>query len=197
MTNKKEKTENNQDQENIMELKDEVKDKEGVGNNNNQVDEAEKVSEAKIKELEDKLSESKDQLIRLVAEMDNIKKRTQKQIEDSLKFAVTDFAKDLLNVLDNLYRATDFVTDEHKNSSPIVKSIIEGVELTKSELLKTFDRNGIKRIFPVNEKFDHNLHQAISQIDSDKESGVIIEVMQAGYVINDRLLRPAMVIIAK
>lgn len=140
----------------------------------------------------------KDQLLRAMAEAENTRKRAQREIEDTAKYAVGNFARDLIEVLENLHRAEESIPQDHVQGNDLLKNINEGVKLTKAELLKVFDRYGIKRISPMGEKFDHNFHQAVVQIeDASVEPGQIVQVIQAGYVIKDRLLRPAMVAVAK
>jgi len=160
--------------------------------------------DAKIKELEMKIEQSKedakkfeDSFLRAVAESENVKKRTEKDIESAHKYAVSGFAKDLIDVLENLYRSTEHVSEEQK-SDKIVSQVLEGVELTRNEFIRVFKKYGLERISPnVGEKFDHNYHQAITQQKSDQyESNSILQVTQAGYVLNDRLIRPALVIVS-
>lgn len=141
----------------------------------------------------------KDQLLRALAETENVRRRAEKQVEDAGKYAVTNFARDLISVLENLYRASESITPDAIEETPLLKNISEGVEMTKRELLTVFERQGIKRIDPVlGEAFDPHLHQAVAKIPSpDNPSGSIAHVMQAGYIIKDRLLRPAMVAVAK
>ncbi|NDF11975.1 MAG: nucleotide exchange factor GrpE [Proteobacteria bacterium] len=134
----------------------------------------------------------KDQVLRALAEAENTRRRAQKEVEDARKYAVSSFAGDLINVLENLYRAEESLPADVQDTA--LKNFIEGVKLTKNELTKVFDQHGLKRIFPQGETFDHNLHQAVVQIPSaDVAPGTVVQVMQAGYVLKDRLLRPAMV----
>lgn len=140
----------------------------------------------------------KDQLIRAVAEMENLRKRTERDMQDTRKYAVTGFARDLVNVLENLQLALlNIPADDRKNDVKL-NTLAEGVEMTANELLRVFEAQGIVRIAPQGEKFDHNFHQAVAQVeDTSKEPGTIVQVLQAGYIIHDRLLRPAMVTVAK
>jgi molecular chaperone GrpE len=159
---------------------------------------ARKTKAAEIEELKSEVATLKDQLMRGMADMENLRKRSQKEVGDASKYAITNFARDLLEVLDNLYRAKENVPDEEVENNEILKTLCEGVTLTKTELIKTFEKYGIKRITPLGEKFDHNFHQAVVQIeDANAEPGDIVQVIQAGYVMQDRLLRPAMVGVAK
>jgi molecular chaperone GrpE len=142
--------------------------------------------------------ELKDQLLRAFAETDNLRKRTERDLQDARKYAVTGFARDLVNVLENLQLALLNIPAEARENDEKLATLAEGVEMTANELLRVFQNQGIIRIAPVGEKFDHNFHQAVAQVESgDAEAGTIIQVLQAGYVIHDRLLRPAMVTVAK
>lgn len=143
-------------------------------------------------------AELKDQLLRTVAEMENLRKRTERDIQDARKYAVTNFARDLVNVLENLQLALLNIPAEARANDEKLATLAEGVEMTANELMRVFEAQGIVRIAPQGEKFDHNFHQAIAQVeDTSKEPGTIVQVLQAGYIIHDRLLRPAMVTVAK
>lgn len=139
----------------------------------------------------------KDQSLRALAEVENIRRRAEREQADTAKYATSKFAGDLVGVLENLQRALDYVSDEQKEASPMLKNLAIGVEMTLKELLGAFEKHGIKRIDPLGQKFDHQFHQAVAQINTpDAEEGTIVQVLQAGYVIHDRLLRPAMVGVA-
>jgi len=160
--------------------------------------EAEDLSpEARVAALEAELAEQKDRLLRALAETENVRRRGQREREDAAKYAVAGFAKELLSVADNLRRALDSLPTEEARDQR-TKSLLEGVEATERELLAVFERNGVRRIDPEGEPFDHNFHQAIFEAERPgKCAGTIIEVLQPGYVLHDRLLRPAMVGVAK
>lgn len=147
---------------------------------------------------EAELNQMKDQLLRTLAEMENAKKRWEKEIQDMAKYAVSEFAHDLLQVSDNLGRALDCVRgDMHDQEGPI-RQVLEGVKMTEKELLKTFEKHGIEKLVPLGEKFDHHFHQAIFETDHEgDEPGTVTTVVQPGYRIHDRLLRPALVGVAK
>ena len=152
---------------------------------------------ALLDEKEQELISAKDQILRLRAEADNIRKRGERELADMSKYAVTGFARDLVSVLENLQRATESIPPQLKEESPAVANLALGVEMTLSELLNVFERQGIRRIDPLGQKFDHNFHQAVAQIENtDAEPGTVVQVLQAGYIIHDRLLRPAMVGVA-
>lgn len=149
-------------------------------------------------EHEQQLAELKDQLIRAVAETENVRKRAQRDLEETNKYATTNFARSLVPVLENLQRATSSIGEELRAENAQVKNLAEGVEMTLKELLTVFEKFGIQRIDPVGEKFDHNRHQAMMQIEDDSvEPGTVMQVLQAGYMIHDRLLQPALVNVSK
>ena len=150
-----------------------------------------------IEGKEAEIAALKDQALRALAETENTRRRAERELADMSKYAVTGFARDLVSVLENLQRAVDSIPTEMKEAQPAVANLAIGVEMTLKELLGVFNRQGIERIDPMGQKFDHNLHQAIAQIDTpDAEAGTVVQVLQAGYKIHDRLLRPAMVGVA-
>ena len=147
--------------------------------------------------LEAELAEQKERLLRALAETENVRRRAQREREDASKYAVTGFAKDLLSVADNLRRALESVPASEIRDER-TRSLLEGVAATERDLLGVFERHGIKRVDPNGEAFDHNFHQAIFEAERPgTPGGTIIEVLQPGYVLHDRLLRPAMVGVAK
>lgn len=147
--------------------------------------------------LEEQLAAMKDQWLRAMAETENLRRRSQKEREDALKYASTAFAKDMISIGDNLRRALE-TCPSHDELSESVKGLISGIEMTEKELETTFERHGIKKMIPLEDKFDPNLHQAMFEIpNSGKANGTVIQVLQAGYIMHDRLLRPAMVGVAK
>jgi molecular chaperone GrpE len=153
--------------------------------------------EARVAALEAELAEHKDQLLRALAETENIRRRGQREREDTAKYAIAGFAKELLSVADNLRRALDSLPEAEAKDAR-TRGLLAGVDATERELLSVFERHGIRRIDPEGERFDHNLHQAIFEAErSDKPGGTVVEVLQPGYVLHDRLLRPAMVGVAK
>jgi len=152
---------------------------------------------AKLEAVEGEVADLKDRLLRAVAETENIRRRSEREKADASSYAVTGFARDLLNVADNLRRALEALTEEQKADASFA-TVISGVEMTERELLSVFERQGIKKVTPEGEKFNHNLHQAMFEVPTnDKEPGTICQVMQPGYVLKDRLLRPALVGVAK
>ena len=151
----------------------------------------------KLRQLEEQVAVLKDHSLRALADTENARKRHEKELEDLKKFAVSNFSKDLINVLENLYRSTEYIKEEDK-ANENVKKIFDGVELTKEELVKVFNKYGITRISPkVGEAFDHHFHQAVSQVSDPKlEINTVAQVIQAGYVLYDRLIRPALVVVS-
>jgi molecular chaperone GrpE len=153
--------------------------------------------ETRIAALEAELAEQKDRLLRALAETENVRRRAQREREDASKYAVAGFAKDLLSVADNLRRALESVPESEVRDER-TRSLLEGVAATERELFGVFERHGVKRVDPKGEPFDHNFHEAIFEAERlGKPGGTIIEVLQPGYVLHDRLLRPAMVGVAK
>ncbi|MGI9378828.1 MAG: nucleotide exchange factor GrpE [Methyloligellaceae bacterium] len=150
---------------------------------------------SKFQEENEKL---RDQLLRTVAEMDNLRKRTAKEKSDTTKYAITNFARDVLSVGDNMQRAIQAVPEDAISADPALKTLYEGVQMTERELLSVFQRHGIEKIDPKGEPFDPNLHQATHEVpDPTVNSGLCVQVLQSGYMIGDRVLRPAMVGVSK
>jgi molecular chaperone GrpE len=144
-------------------------------------------------------AELKDRLLRTLADMENLRKRTEREVIDARLYGIAGFARDVLAVADNMHRALEAIGPElREDSDPKVKALIEGVELTERELLKTLEKNGIKKFSPHGEKFDPNVHQAMYEVPtSDQPPGQVAQVIQAGYMIGDRVLRPALVAVSK
>ncbi|HWV43752.1 nucleotide exchange factor GrpE [Pseudorhodoplanes sp.] len=149
--------------------------------------------------LVDEAAEMKDRLLRTLAEMENLRKRTEREVADARQYGIASFARDILGVSDNLRRALDTITPEVRaGADAAFTAFIEGVELTERELMKALEKHGIRRIDPLNEKFDPNLHDAMFEVpDPSVAAGTVVQVMQPGYVIADRILRPAMVAVSK
>lgn len=156
-------------------------------------------SNKKIKELETLIDELKDQSVRALAEAENTRKRAEKEIADARKYSVSSITKDLIEVLENLYRATEHIDLNKADMPDSEKNLLEGIEMTKNSFIKVLENHGVIRIDPKpGEDFDHNFHQAISQEESKEfESGKITKVVQAGYKVGDRLTRPVMVVVSK
>ena len=151
-----------------------------------------------VEALDEQVSELKDQLLRSIAELDNYRKRAEREKEQLRKFGIANFAKDLLSVADNLRRAVESGPSDLEGADESVKNLIVGVEMTEKELLNAFEKNRVRKIDPAGEKFDYNFHQAMFEVESDKEEpGVVMQVLQPGYAIEDRVLRAAMVGVSK
>lgn len=144
------------------------------------------------------VAEYKDKALRAVAEMENYRRRADKEREDVAKYAITNFAREMLPVADNLRRALDSQPKAEGDVVPQLKAFVSGVELTERELLAVFERFGIKQVSPLGQPFDHNFHQAMFELeDLSQPPGIVVQVMQPGYVLKDRLLRPALVAVSK
>lgn len=150
-----------------------------------------------IEKLNEEITDLKDQRLRAIAELENFRKRAEKDQSDALKYGISNFAKEIINIRDNIERAQSSISEEAKNNEAI-KSVIEGIDLIAQSVVSTFEKIGIKKIESLNEKFDHNLHQAMMEIeDDDLEPGTIVQELIPGYTLHDRLLRPAMVGVSK
>ena len=145
---------------------------------------------------EDEINDLRDKLLRAVAETENVRRRSEKEKTDAANYAVTNFARDMLAIGDNLSRALEALPEEAELPDNI-KVLVEGVKMTDRELNNIFERHGISKIEPKGEAFDHNHHQAMFEAETDDPNGTIIQVMQIGYKIKERLLRPAMVGVSK
>ena len=141
----------------------------------------------------------KDKALRTMADMENLRRRTEKEVADARAYAVTAFARDMLSVADNARRGVESIpADALATADGPFKALVEGVELIERDLLKTLERHGIKKLEPHGQKFDPNLHQAMFEVDdASVPSGTVTQVVQAGFVIGDRVLRPALVGVAK
>jgi molecular chaperone GrpE len=151
-----------------------------------------------LEALKEENADLKDRLLRAAAEMENLRRRTERDKSDTAKFAVSNFARDTLTIADNIARAIAHVPEDAAEEDPALKSFLDGIKVTERELMNVMERHGIARLDPKGERFDPNKHQAMFEVDDkDVAEGTIVEVVQAGYVIADRILRPAMVGIAK
>jgi molecular chaperone GrpE len=144
-------------------------------------------------------AEYKDKLLRTLAEMENLRKRTEREVTDARVYGIASFAREVLAVADNMHRALEAVGPElREHADGKVKALIEGVELTERELMKALEKSGVKKFSPQGEKFDPNVHQAMFELDNaEVPPGHVAQVIQAGYMIGDRVLRPALVAVAK
>ena len=149
--------------------------------------------------LEREHADMRDRLLRTLAEMENLRKRTEREITESRLYGVTTFARDVLGVADNMRRALETVSPELRAGAEAgVKALIDGVELTERELLKALEKNGVRQFTPERQKFDPNVHQAMFEVpDASVPAGSIVQVVQPGYMIGERVLRPALVGVSK
>jgi molecular chaperone GrpE len=148
--------------------------------------------------LQAELADAKDKMLRALADAENTRKRAERAQIDTSKYAVSGFARDLLDVADNLRRAIESVPAESRQESEIMNTLLQGVEATERVMLASFEKNGIRKIAPASGKFDPNHHEVMFEADvPGKRAGEIIQLIEAGYMISDRLLRPARVGVAK
>jgi molecular chaperone GrpE len=168
--------------------------------NNNAVPAAENAGEASEPALDamalaKEAAELRDRVLRALAEMENLRRRTDREVAEARTYGISSFARDLVGVADNIRRALDAAGDTAGAAS---KALVDGVELTERELLKVLEKHGVKKFEPQGAKFDPNLHQAIFEVpDANVPSGSVVQVVQPGYMIGDRVLRPAMVGVSK
>jgi molecular chaperone GrpE len=152
-----------------------------------------------VEMLTREVAESRDKMLRTLAEMENLRKRTSREVADARTYGITGFARDVLEIADNLQRALDAVPAEARAAAdPGLKALIEGVELTERSLLNALEKHGVRKLDPVGEKFDPNFHQAMYEVpDASVPAGTVVQVVQAGYLISERVLRPALVAVSK
>lgn len=163
-------------------------------NHDQREEEVEKSTEEKLQENINQLREEK---LRLLADMENLRKRTDKERLDSIRYGSINLARDILSPDDNLTRALETIPREEKNSKT-VSGLIDGLKMVQKEFSNILEKHGIKKIKTLNMKFDHNLHQAMVEVENDEyEGGTVIQEMQSGYTMHDRLLRPSMVAVSK
>jgi molecular chaperone GrpE len=153
---------------------------------------------AELEALVAENADMRDRLLRTMADMENLRRRTEREKIDTARYGITNFARDVLTVGDNLRRTIEHLPAEAASQDPALKSFLEGVELTERELHKVLERHGVTKIEPLGQRFDPNCHQAMFEVeDPSMPEGTVANVMQAGYVIGDRCLRPALVAVAK
>jgi len=155
--------------------------------------------EGSVEALRKETLEARDKMLRTLAEMENLRKRTTREVADARTYGITGFARDVLDIADNLQRALDAVPPEVKASAdPGLTALIEGVELTERSLLNALEKHGVKKLDPTGGRFDPNFHQAMYEVpDPSVPAGTVVQVVQAGYTIGDRVLRPALVAVSK
>jgi molecular chaperone GrpE len=159
--------------------------------------------EARIAQLVETLSKEsadyKDKLLRTLADMENLRRRTEREVADSRVYGISNFARDIIAVADNMDRALGALDKElREKADAATKALLDGVELTERELLKVLEKHGVKKFEPLGERFDPNLHQAMFELpDPSKPAGTVAQVIQPGYMIGERMLRPALVAVAR
>jgi len=159
---------------------------------------AERDAASVIEALNAENTQLKDRVLRTLAEMENLRRRTEKEVTDAKTYGVTGLARDMLTVVDNLYRALEHVPAEARAADPQLQALVEGVELTARDLEAALGRHGVKKLDPKGQKFDPNFHQAIFEApDESVPAGTVSQVVQTGWTIGDRVLRPAMVGVSK
>ena len=152
-------------------------------------------SDERVAALEAQVGDLKDQLLRTLADMENLRRRTEREIADTRSYAVSSFARDILSVGDNLSRALAALPAEaREGAGAAVTALLDGVEMTERELLNAMEKHGVRKVDPAGEKFDPNFHQAMFEVPNPEvPNGTVVQVVQAGYKIGDRVLRPALV----
>lgn len=154
--------------------------------------------EAEGDNLVKRIEELENEMLRYGADMDNLRKRTAKELDDTRKYAVSTMVKDLIDTIENLYRAIDSIDKDSLEKDPIAKSIYDGVVMTQNSLMGVMSKHGVQRISPLGEAFNHDHHQAIGHVaTSDYPQDYVAQVVQAGYILGDRLLRPALVMVVQ
>ena len=168
---------------------------------NEKFDSSEDIQEHKdeiVLELEQKIVDLKDQLMRSLADGENLRKRTQKDVEHAKKYSHISFIKELVSSVDNLQRALQSIPEDTSSLPEPIKNLIVGLEIVEKEVISTLEKHNVKQINPLGEKFDYNFHQAMFEVvTNESDPGTVVEVSQKGYLLYDRLVRPAMVGIAK
>ena len=151
-----------------------------------------------VDELKTKLKDAEDKLLRSLAENDNLRKRHDKEIEDNSKYAIKNLSYSLLNVADNLQRALESIPNSEASGldDNVIKNLVIGIKAVEKELIDSLEKHGVKRFDSINQKFNPDIHQAVSKVHNEKVDGTIVEEMQKGFKIGDRLLRPAMVVVS-
>ncbi|MEM8700228.1 MAG: nucleotide exchange factor GrpE [Pseudomonadota bacterium] len=152
-----------------------------------------------VEVLKTENAELKDRALRAMAEMENLRRRTEKEVKDARQYAVSGFARDMLTVSDNLRRALETLPDDdRKNADAGVTALVDGVEMIERDLLNQLEKNGVRKLEPEGQKFDPNFHQAMFEVpNTEVPNNTVVQVVQAGYVIGERVLRPAMVGVSK
>ena len=167
--------------------------------NNQNINEEAHEEKARDLSVEEKLEDAENKLLRTLAETENLRKRYEREKEDLSNYVISNFAKETLAILDNLQRALSSIkTNDFKDTDENIKTFVEGIELTEKQIITIFEKFKIEKVKSLDTNFDPNFHQAMFEVESeDKEPGTVVEVVQEGYKIGDRLLRPALVGVSK
>jgi molecular chaperone GrpE len=174
--------------------KEKVEEQENAEVTENKID----MKDEEIEKLKASVTAAQDSFLRAHAETENVRRRAAKELEEAQKYSIVKFARELLEVSENLHRAIACIPDDISNYDERIKAFVQGIQMTLTSLESAFEKQGITRIYPLNSKFDHNYHQAIGHVeDQTQEPNTIITVVRAGYVIKDRLLQPALVMLSK
>ena len=188
--NNKDDNENFREKDSTDELYEEVNPESDEGEGEKNVSNTNENFQAEIESL-------RDEKLRLLAEMENLRKRADRERVDLIRYGSINLARDILSPDDNLTRALGAIIEDEKNS-PTIKNLVNGLQMVQKEFSSILEKHGIKKIKALNENFDHNLHQAMLEVEDDKtEPGIVVQEMQSGYTMHDRLLRPSMVGVSK
>ena len=160
-------------------------------------DTAATISADPLMDLKGEVQNLKEQLLRALAEQENLRKRMTRELEDARSYSIANFARDLLSAADNLRRALDTVQNGADLTAEATQALVQGIDMTEKELLSAFDRAGIQKIHPMGDPFNHDHHQAMFETHDDAPAGTVTSVLQSGYILKNRLLRPAMVGVSK
>ena len=165
--------------------------------NNNGQEAGNSSTEAEIEKLSKEKAALEDKLLRTAAELQNVRRRSAEEVEKAHKYGISKLIQDLIPIVENFYMSSDNQPEDSMKNDEKVKIFVEGIVMTKTELTKVLDKYKVKRIYPLGEEFNHDLHQAIAQIPSQEAEGTVVQVIQSGYELNGRLIRPALVGVAK
>jgi molecular chaperone GrpE len=195
---KTESIKNSEEEDSVIEERPENKEDQLAEPDNDEKDDGSEKSPWSEGSAEEEIADLKDKLLRALADNENTIRRAKREREDTAKYAAANFARDMLTVADNLRRALDAAPESLSDGDEQTKAFMEGIDLTSRELLSVLERHGIKQISPVGEKFNHDLHEALFEVPtSDMEAGMVVQVIEDGFTIHDRLLRAAKVGVSK
>ena len=195
---KTESIKNSEEEDSVIEERPENEEEQLAESDNDEKDDGSEESPWSGGSAEEEIADLKDKLLRALADNENTIRRAKREREDTAKYAAANFARDMLTVADNLRRALDAAPESLSDGDEQTKAFMEGIDLTSRELLSVLERHGIKQISPVGENFNHDLHEALFEVPtSDMEAGMVVQVIEDGFTIHDRLLRAAKVGVSK